>query len=302
MQVMTVLGPITPGDLGFIHMHEHLLIDLKPVTGRLDGLLNNEQLIIDELARFKTAGGRTVVDLTNRGMGRNPLAIRRIAVATNLNVVTGCGWYHHQFYDQSVDRTRTDDLATEMVREFTQGIDGTDVRAGIIGEIGATGSYLTGAEERVLRAAGRAHKRTGAAITTHAMGYPVGLDPLDILDEEKADLRRVVIGHCDHYLDLGYHEAIIRRGAYTEYDNFGNLNSYPDHLKLPLLVELLRRGYESQVLLSTDVTLRPHLHAYGGHGYDHLAENVLPALRQIGVSEEQIHVMTVVNPARVLPF
>jgi len=302
MQVMTVLGSIPPGDLGFTHMHEHLQVDLKPVTGRLDGLLNNEQLIIDELARFKAAGGRSIVDVTSRGMGRNPFAIRRIAVATGLNVVAGCGWYQQQFYDQSVDRTRTDDLAVEMVRELTQGIDGTDIRAGIIGEIGAAGSYLTGAEERVLRAAARAQRRTGAAITTHAMGYPVGLDQLDILDDEKVNPRRVIIGHCDHYLDLDYHEAIIQRGAYVEYDNFGNLNSYPDYLKLPLLVELLRRGYESQVLLSTDVTLRHHLHAYGGHGYDHLAENVLPALRKAGVSEEQIHIMTVVNPARVLPF
>lgn len=302
MQVMTVLGPIASESLGFTHMHEHVKVDLKWVTGRLDGLLNNEALIIEELAAFTAAGGRSLVDTTSRGLGRDPLAIRRIAVAAGINIIAGCGWYHQQFYDPSVDCMRTNDIAAEMVRDLTEGIDGTGIRAGIIGEIGAAGSYLTGAEERVLRAAARAQKQTGAAITTHAMGYPVGLDQLDILDEEGVDPRRVIIGHCDHYLDLDYHEAIIRRGAYVEYDNFGNMNSYPDYLKLPLLVELLRRGYEQQLLLSTDVTLRPHLHAFGGHGYDHLAVHILPALREAGVSEEQIHIMTVANPARVLPF
>jgi phosphotriesterase-related protein len=276
--------------------------NLKRASHRLEGLMNNEALIVEELAAFRRAGGRSLVDLTNHGMGRDPLAMRRIADATGINVIAGCGWYRQAHYDDSVDRTSTADLAAEIVRDLTIGMDGTDIRAGIIGEIGTEEDYLTAAEERVFRAAARAHKQTGAAITTHAMGYPVGLVQLDLLEEEGVDSRRVVIGHCDHYLDLGYHEAIIRRGAYVEYDNLGHETSYPDRLKLPLLLELLRRGYESQLLLSTDTCQRPHLHAFGGHGYDHLAVKILPALRQAGVSEEQIHIMLLENPARILPF
>jgi predicted metal-dependent phosphotriesterase family hydrolase len=299
---MTVLGPIAPPHLGFTQMHEHLVCNLKRASHRLDGLMNNEPLITAELATFKQAGGQSIVDLTNNGMGRDPHAMRRIATATGVNVVAGCGWYRQLHYDERVDRTSTNELAREMVLDLTVGMDGTDIRAGIIGEIGTEEDYLTAAEERVFRAAARAHKQTGAAISTHAMGYPVGLAQLDVLAEEGVDPSRVIIGHCDHYLDLDYHEAIIRRGAYVEYDNFGNEDSYPDALKISLLVELLRRRYVSALLLSTDTCRRPHLHAFGGHGYDHIALKVLPSLRAAGVSDEQIHTMLVENPARVLPF
>lgn len=302
MRVMTVRGPIAPEQLGFTHMHEHLVCNLKRVSHRLEGLMNNERLIVDELAAFTRAGGRSLVELTNHGMGRDPRAMMRIAEATGINVIAGCGWYRQAHYDETVDRASTGALADEMVGDLTVGMDGTDIRAGIIGEIGTEEDYLTAAEERVFRAAARAHKRTGAAISTHAMGYPVGLAQLDLLEEEGVDLRRVIIGHCDHYLDLDYHESIIRRGAFVEYDNLGNQVSYPDRMKLELLIELLHRGYASQILLSTDTCQRPHLHAFGGHGYDHVATKILPALRDAGVAEEQISIMLVENPARILPF
>jgi predicted metal-dependent phosphotriesterase family hydrolase len=302
VRVMTVLGPIEPSDLGVTQTHEHLVPNFKKASHRLDGLQNNEPLIVQEVLLFKQAGGRSLVDLTNHGMERDPRAMRRIAQATGLHVIAGCGWYRQLHYDGHVDRTPTNELAAEMVCDLMEGMDGTDIRAGIIGEIGAEEDYLTAAEERVFRAAARAHKQTNAAIVTHAMGYPVGIPQLDLLEEEGADLGRVVIGHCDHYPVLEYHEAILKRGSYVAFDNFGNMNSYPDHIKLPVLIELLKRGYERQLLLSTDTCLRGHLRAFGGHGFDHLLVNVLPALRQAGVSEEQIQIMMVENPARLLPF
>jgi phosphotriesterase-related protein len=300
MQVTTVHGTVAPTELGFTLMHEHLQIDLYPLFKNLDVLLNDEKVAVEELAAFVAAGGRTVVDLTNRGMRPDPQAVRRIAEAAGVNVVLGCGWYLQAAYDDSVERTRTNDLAASLVRDLTEGIAGTDVRAGIIGEIGTDDRHIKPAEERVFRAAARAHKRTGAAITTHAMGYRVGLDQLDLLEEEGADLRRVVIGHCDHLLDLDYHEAILRRGAYVEYDNIGNPATLPNARKVAMLVELLRRGYEGQILLSMDACLRSRLHAWGGHGLDYLATAFLPALRGAGATDEQLHTITVENPARVL--
>lgn len=302
MKVMTVLGPIEPAALGVTQPHEHFLCDLHRVQTGLDGLLLDEDIAIEEAVAFRKAGGNTIVDVTNRGLGRKPLAVKRIAAEAKINVVLGCGWYRGRYYDGSIDRTRTSELAADMVRDLTEGIDGTDVRAGIIGEIGVEIDYITAAEERVLRAAGKAHKRTGAAVTTHAVGYPLGIEQLDILAEEGVDPRRVIIGHCDHYPRLDYHEAIFRRGAYVEYDNFGNLASFTDERRVDLLAELLRRGYQKQLLLATDVCKRSHLHAFGGHGYDHLFLRIFPALRVKGVSQEQIDIMMVANPARVLPF
>jgi predicted metal-dependent phosphotriesterase family hydrolase len=300
MPIQTVSGPIAPDELGFTLMHEHLQIDLYPVFRNLDILLNDESVAVSELERFTAAGGRSVVDLTNNGMRPNPEAIRRIAAAAGVNVVMGCGWYLQAAYDDSVERTRTVELAERMVRDLTEGIGGSDVRAGIIGEIGTDDRYIKPAEERVFRAAARAHKQTGAAITTHAMGYRVGLEQLDLLEEEGVDPKRVVVGHCDHLLDPDYHEAILRRGAYVEYDNVGNPATLPDSQKVALLVKLLRKGYVSQILLSMDACLRSRLHAWGGHGLDYLSRTFLPALREAGVGDEDIHAIMVENPARVL--
>jgi phosphotriesterase-related protein len=178
MRVMTVDGPIAPSELGFTLMHEHLQIDLYPVFRNLDVLLNDELVAVEELAAYAAAGGRSVVDLTNRGMRPDPERVRRIARAAKVNAVMGCGWYLQAAYDDSVERSPIEALTEEIVRDLTEGIGGTDVRAGIIGEIGTDDRYVKPAEAKVFRAAARAHKLTGAAVTTHAMGYTVGLDQL----------------------------------------------------------------------------------------------------------------------------
>ncbi len=311
MQIMTVLGPISPDELGVTAAHEHLILDSYYVSGdaflawtgcMADGLLIDEALIIDELAYFQKAGGRSVVEVTTPDLRRNPQGLKRIAEATGLNVIMGCGWYRGPFLPERIERANANELAAEIVRDLTEGADDTGIRAGIIGEIGADKDYISPAEERVFRAAARAHNQTGAAITTHAFLYPVGLDQLDILQEEGADLRRVIVGHCDTYLSLDYHEAIVKRGAYVQYDDIGKRYHCPDERRIAALIELLRRGYESQILLSSDVCLRSHLHLNGGIGYDHVLAKFLPALREAGVSEEQIEMMTVENPKRVLAF
>ena len=157
MPVMTVDGPIDADELGFTLTHEHLQIDLYPVFKNLDLLLNDEALAVEELAAYTAVGGRSVVDLTNRGMRPDPERVRRIARAAGVNVVMGCGWYLQAAYDESVESTSTERLAAEIVRDLTEGIGGTDVRAGIIGEIGTDDRYIKPAEERVFRAAARAH-------------------------------------------------------------------------------------------------------------------------------------------------
>lgn len=312
MHVITVKGPIPPEKLGITATHEHVLIDLTKIA-ELNGLLNDEGLAIEELKAFKNAGGRTVVDQTNHGLCRSPEALKRVSEATGLNIVMGCGWYMQSFFNgggwyrqpsYDIDRMSTNDLAKEIVCDLTIGVNSTGIRAGIIGEIGTTSGYVRAGEERVLRAVARAHKETGAAISTHSPGSEVGLEQLDILEEEGADLQHVIIGHCDTYLNLDYHEAIINRGALVQYDQWGkeNLFVYLDKQRLDCLAELLSRGYESQIVLSTDRCMRSDLHAYGGHGYDHVLVNILPGLKKRGVSEEQIYIMTVENPARVLPF
>jgi phosphotriesterase-related protein len=299
--VMTVLGPVPADHLGVTLMHEHLLIDLCRVTRAADAVLNEIPLAIHEIEFFKAVGGKTVVDVTNRILGQDPSALVTIAQATGLNIVMGCGWYREPFYDDSVYLRTTNQIADEMVRDIEEGVDGTSIRAGIIGEIGADLYHVSPAEERVFRAAARAHKRTGLTVTTHAVRSPVGLDQLDILEEEGVDPRRVVIGHCDFYPRMDYHEAVAKRGAYVEFDSIGRgFIEWDIQQRLIWLKNLLDKGYLLQVLLSHDVCFKSHLRSFGGQGYDYVVNGFVPRMLEVGISKEQIEIMMVENPRAAL--
>ena len=306
--VQTVLGPIDPATLGWTLPHEHTQIALWHIASRWDywQLTRNEPVILGELARFAAAGGSGLVDLTLPGVGRDPAWLRDIATASGLHVVMGCGWYRGVHYpaESRIDRRTVDDLADELVTEITDGVDGTGVRPGIIGEIGTDKPWVSALEERVHRAAARAARRTGLAVTTHGVMSPVGLDQLRILEEEGLDPARVVIGHADSYPVLEHHLAIIERGANVEFDflgmNFLALERLGEPRVIDLLGELVARGHADRILLSQDVCHDSQLKCYEGNGYVYLAETFLPRLRDAGVTDAQIETMTVANPRRLL--
>ena len=180
-------------------------------------------MILAELAQFRAAGGSGLVDLTPTGVGRDPAWLVGLATASDLHIVMGCGWYRTAYYppEALIDRRSTDDLADELVREATDGVGESGIRPGIIGEIGTDKPWVSPSEERVHRAAARASRRTGLAITTHAVLSDVGLAQLRIFEEEGADPTRVVIGHADSYPVLDHYLAIIGRGANLEFDFIG---------------------------------------------------------------------------------
>jgi phosphotriesterase-related protein len=306
--VQTVLGPIDPADLGITLPHEHTQIALWHIPARWDywQLTRDEPLILEELGAFRDAGGRSLVDLTLPGVGRDPAWLAGIARATALNVVMGCGWYRGAYYpaEARIDRRSVDDLAEELVREATDGVAGTGVRPGIIGEIGTDKPWVSALEERVHRAAARAARRTGLAVTTHSVLSPVGLDQLRIFEEEGLDPGRVVIGHADSYPHLEHQLAIVERAASVEFDflgmSFTPTERHGESRIIELLCELLSRGYAEHVLLSQDVCHDSQLRRYGGNGYTYLADAFLPRLRTAGVSDAEIATMTVANPRRLL--
>lgn len=305
--VMTVRGPIAADTLGIVQPHEHVLLNLEWIDARfsLDGVLDDADLMTDELRAFAAAGGQTIVDLTNGGMRRDPLGVRRISEATNVNIIMGCGWYRQPYYppEALIDRTATDALAERLLHEIEHGLDNTDVRPGIIGEIGSHKDYVSAQEERVFRAAGRAASRSGLAVSTHSAGSPVGLDHLRILCEEGVDPARIAIGHSDSYPFLDYHLALLEQGAYVQFDNIGyrlpGVAALESKLK-PIIIELINRGWAHRLLLSQDVCHRSHLRAYGGNGYDYLLRQFVPGLRDAGISIEVIQQITIDNPRRLL--
>ncbi len=306
--VQTVLGPVDPASLGVTLPHEHTQIALWHIEGRWDywQLTRDPDLIATELGAFRDAGGGTIVDLTPAGVGRDPRWLQDVARTTSLNVVMGCGWYRTAYYPPEllVDRRSVDSLADELVREIRDGVGDTGVRPGIIGEIGTDKPWLSAQEERVHRAAARAARRTGLAITSHAVMSPVGRDQLAIFEAEGADPTRVVIGHADSYPHLEHYLAILERGASIEFDFLGMSFSPQERMGegrvVELLCELLARGHVDRILLSQDVCHDSQLSHYGGNGYTHLARTFLPRLRAAGVSDDEITAITVANPARLL--
>ena len=306
-RVMTVSGPIPPEKLGFTLPHEHTGIALWHIEKRWDywELTPDEELITEELRDYRRRGGATLVDLTLEGVGRDPHRLRRLASATGLNIVMGCGWYRGAHYpaEALIDRRTVDALAEELVGEFTHGVGDSGVRPGIIGEIGTDKPWVSALEERVHRAAARAALQTGMAITTHGVQSPVGLAQLRIFTDEGVDPARVVIGHADSYHDLDFYLAVLDAGANLQFDFLGHRFGVEEALEPRLvetIVELLERDYGPQVLLSQDVCHNRQLKVYGGFGYVYLHQHFLPTLRTAAVGEGEIRAMTIENPARIL--
>jgi phosphotriesterase-related protein len=307
-RVQTVRGDIDPSELGFTLPHEHTQIRLWHIPNRWDywELTRDEPTILAELTLLREAGGGTLVDLTQPGVGRDPLWLQSISKESGLHVVMGCGWYRQAYYpaEALIDRRSVDSLADELVAEIEDGVGDTGVRPGIIGEIGTDKPWLTAQEERVHRAAARASRQTGLAITTHSVLSDVGLQQLRVFEEEGADLSRVVIGHADSFPSLDYYLEIIRRGASVEFDflgmSFTPTERHGEPRIIKLLCELLSRGHGDRILLSQDVCHNSQLKRYDGNGYVYLSETFLPRLRAAGVSDGEIETLIRSNPARVL--
>jgi phosphotriesterase-related protein len=306
--IQTVRGPVAPGEVGFTLPHEHTRCVLWHIPARWDywQLTGEDEVIGPELARFRDAGGTCLVDVTLPAIGRDPRRLLRLSEATGLHVVMGCGWYRDAYYPAAddIDRRTVEELADRLVAEATDGVDGTGIRPGIIGEIGTDKPWLTAREERVHRAVARAARRTGLAITTHPVLSDVGLAQLRIFEEEGADPSRVVIGHADSYPDLAHYLALIGRGASIEFDFLGMSFTAQERAGEPrviaLVLELLSRGHAGQLLFSQDVCHDGQLSSFGGHGYTYLQQTFLPRLAAAGVDAGTLQTITVDNPRRLL--
>lgn len=336
--VMTVLGPIPAAAMGVTLPHEHIINDCRcwwnkpaeperqylatePVHAgilgelRLDPFVNlhncaldDEPLAIAELLAFAAAGGRTVVDPTCRGIGRNPEALVRIAQATGLNIVMGSGYYLQSSHPPELARMSADAVADEIVAEAQHGVGSSGVRIGLIGEIGVSGEF-TADEEKSLRGAARAQARTQLPLMVHLPAwYRHGHRVLDIVGDEGGDITQTILCHMNpsgH--DPEYQVALAERGAFLEYDMLGMDYWYADQqVQCPsdednarAILGLIRAGFLDRVLLSQDVFLKMMLTRYGGFGYAYVLKHFVPRLKRHGATDDDIGTMLIDNPRRV---
>jgi predicted metal-dependent phosphotriesterase family hydrolase len=300
MHVMSVSGPVEASALGVVLPHEHVFADLVREY-RGTGLLNDEHLARLELALLRDAGGRTLVDLTLDEIGRDPAALARVAEASGVTIIMGCGHYRDPYLNRDwFDRHAVDAIADEIVAEIEEGANGTGIRPGIIGEIGADKWYISATEERSFRAAARAHLRTGLTISTHAARWPVGVEQARLLAEEGVDPRRVIIGHADTVPIPEYHLSLARLGCFVCFDSIGTGTEYDLSRAVDYVMALVRAGFSDQVLLSHDVFLRGHLRADGGPGYGFLLTDFLPMLVDAGLDAEEARSFVTRNPVHAL--
>lgn len=298
--VMTVLGPVGAESLGTTLIHEHLLANLYRVSGDPNHLLNDPNLAATEVKSYRDVGGRTIVDCTSIGLGRDPRQLKQIAEATGVQIVMGCAWYRQSYYPPGLERRSVDELAAEIVAETRNGAEGTTVRPGVIGEVGCDLDYVSPLEERILRAACRAQLETGLLLITHAARSNVGLSQLEIITDEGVDLTRVAIGHCDTNPDPEYHRAIAERGAFVCFDTIRGDWEWDTQQRIQWVLDLRDGGLLSQVLLSHDVCMRSHLAAYGGNGYAYIPNRFLRLLADAGLAADEASMLLTSNPRRAL--
>ena len=219
--LMTVTGPIGPAELGVVLPHEHVFGNIMREY-RGNGMLHDPQVAIEELDDFRAHGGQTLVELTPVELGRRPELLAEVSRAARVNIVMGCGHYREPFLDLAhFAATSIDGLAEEIISEIEDGVGGTGIRPGIIGEIGSNEDTITPAEEKSFRAAARAHLATALTVSTHAAWFPIGLRQLDILESEGVAPHRVIVGHSDGVPGPDYQLALARRGCFVELDGFG---------------------------------------------------------------------------------
>ena len=302
--VMTVDGPVAPSALGMTLPHEHLYINQWHIPERFDYplLTDDDDILADEIARFRAAGGATIVDATTPDAGRQPARLAAIADRTGIQVVMACGWYRAPYYrpEDRIERRSVRDLAADLVREIREGEAATGIRPGLIGEIGAEKGWVSPIEERTHRAAGQAQAATGLPLLTHSVYGDVGLDQLALFELEGADPGRVAIGHADTTLDLGYLLRIVGRGALVMFDSFMDMRGRQEERAIGLVRELVERGHLDRILLSLDVCRTAHLTFGGGGGFGYLAGVVVPRLRAAGLDDAALEALTIDNPQRWL--
>jgi len=273
-------------------------------------ILDDFDLAVREAMAFREAGGATIIDVTSRGLGRDPERLAALARETGLQIVMGAGWYREGWRPPDFDGMNVAELTDAIIADLVDGVGPSRIRAGVIGEIPAMdlSTDPDSTDVRQLRAAARASARTGAAITLHQwVGDGQDLEKtLDILEQEGADLSRVIVGHVggDATAQLPILEAVLARGATLQFDLLGVaflLEEPVDDTRgaVEAIITLTERGYSRQLMMSQDVCTKVQLKAYAGNGYDYVLTEVVPHLRSRGVSEKDIENMLVLNPARL---
>lgn len=342
-KVQTVLGLVDPDQLGRTMTHEHLTMTFEccyfpPASGdetvaanpfqmqHMHWLMQNpyschENLLLqqetsavrDELLTYKQAGGGTIVENTTTGIDRDLPTLKQLAQNTGVHIVAGAGYYVDCTHSEATKKMSVEQLTDVIVSEVLHGADGTDIRCGVIGEIG-TCWPITDSEKRVLQAAAHAQAKLGCPVIIHPGRNPAAPgEVVRILQEAGGDIGKTVMSHLDRTIfDEGELLEFAKLGSYLEYDLFGvEMLNYPyntdvdmpsDSQRVKALAFLVKEGYEDKIVIAHDIHTKNRLTKFGGHGYSHILKNIVPKMLTRGISQRQVDKILIDNPKHWLTF
>lgn len=306
LYLQTVTGPETVEKLGVILPHEHLFTDLRGPNAADYAQGDPEKvykIVEPHLRAAETAGVTALVECSTGGVGRNISILRYLAERTRIKIVAPTGLYRESYIPESLLDVSQESLTEMWIKDLTEGIDGTDSRAGFI-KLAVSDDGITEREKRNLKAATRASLATGAVIASHTIGGLRAMEEMDILQEAGLDLSRFIWVHANAEPDMDFHLQAAQRGAYVELDGLGpaNLENHARYTQ-----NLVQAGFARQVLLSHDAGWyqpgSPSGEPEGGyHGYTFLSKTFIPHLQKMGIADDVVRQLIHTNATQAFGF
>ncbi|MFY0762541.1 phosphotriesterase [Metabacillus dongyingensis] len=298
MYIQTVLGKLEPQELGVCACHEHLYVDLSRVKKNEDTCLQDIELVMEDLESFAALGGKAIVEVTNEGMGRDAEQLAEISRKTGLQIIASTGCYKDPFIPDDKKKWNRDQFAEWMITEIKDGIGETGIKPGVIGEIGSSLNEFKPIETELFHGAIEAAKTTKLPLSTHTTLGTCALEQVNLFQKEGLFLEKVIIGHQDLNTNDEIVLEVLNSGAFAAMDTIGKENYRADEDRIRSLLTFIEKGFEDQLLLSSDLTRKSHLKSLGGQGYDIVLRSFIPALKSHGVSGSIINKLLVTNPQK----
>lgn len=336
-QIQTVAGSISADLPSMVLSHEHLFIDLTnqanptaqarpiakddrpalmqdPYCFRDNLILNEMDAAEAELTDLREKGFDLVVECSLTQIGRDPVKLKMLSDKTGVNIVMGCGYYTQDTHPAETEQLTEDELAEILYHEIQNGVGNTGIKPGVIGEIGTSKEILP-RELKVLHAAASVQRKTGYAVQIHIYPWaPNGIAAAKLMLQHGVPPEKIVICHSDVEPDLDYVKQLFGMGVFVEIDNFGKEfqpenasfaagKFITDAERIALIANYIQSGYADQLLLTNDICLKCMLKQYGGQGYSHIPDNILPGLYAAGIDPELVKTKIMHdNPLKMLAF
>ncbi len=316
-QVNTVLGPVNVEQLGKTLMHEHFFFGYPGYHGNSLYQNDREDLLargLEIAAQAKAKGVQTVVDATPNECGRDPELLKEISERTDLHIICSTGYYYegegapaYLKFKQGIGQAE-EEIYEIFMGELTDGIGKTGIKPGVI-KLASSKDEITSYEEMFFKVAAKVQKETGTSIITHTQEGTMGPEQAKLLISEGADPSRIMIGHMCGNTDINYHVRTLQQGVSIGFDRFGLqgfVGAPMDSARIAVLIGLIGSGYTDQIMLSHDTVniwlgkepvypeeLAPLV---ANWSVSHIFDNIIPALKNGGVTDEQVQTILVDNP------